>query len=275
MSGANLEALRDAVRNLRFCLSHVPPLELPEHAAGRRVGIKHRQKSKDLPLSVRDLLRAKVRQRDRQLKDLDDAIVHLRDVAVDGAFPGPDGNDFLLELRARAEEARRLVRKELQGPGSGAAFLDKLQAIDDFLQRCEDRLYSHRGFRQTISTPSIDPHRHPSPPEATQTIPQPHGARRPNETTEQPVIDALHQLGAIGVKGLQAIPKGERPTGERLATKAIGRSCDGQFKGTLAHMVDLGWLGNGRDYSLGGGYFLTEIGVSLVTWRKRSGLGQD
>jgi hypothetical protein len=91
----------------------------------------------------------------------------------------------------------------------------------------------------------------------------------PNETTEQPVIDALHRLGAIGLEGLKKIPREKRPTGERLARIAIGRHCDGQFKATLAHMVDLGWLDNGRNHGLGGGYFLTEAGVALVTERQR------
>jgi hypothetical protein len=70
------------------------------------------------------------------------------------------------------------------------------------------------------------------------------------------------------VKGLRDIDKKKRPTGERLAPIAIGRACDGQFKTTLAHMVDLGWLGNGREHGLVGGYFLTPVGVTLVTKRK-------
>jgi hypothetical protein len=56
---------------------------------------------------------------------------------------------------------------------------------------------------------------------------------------------------------------------------AIGRNCDGQFKAALAHMVDLGWLGNGREHGLGGGYFLADAGVALASKRERSGLGQD
>jgi hypothetical protein len=87
----------------------------------------------------------------------------------------------------------------------------------------------------------------------------------PNETTEQPIIDALYELGAVGLKGMKALPAEKRPTGERLAARAIGRSCDGQFKATLAHMVDLGWLGNGRSHGLTGGYFLTPAGVALAT----------
>jgi hypothetical protein len=102
------------------------------------------------------------------------------------------------------------------------------------------------------------------------------GARRtPNESTEQPIIDALFALNAVGLEGLKAIPGSQRPTGERLAPKAIGRSCDGQFKATLAHMVDLGWLGNGRDHGLSGGYFLTEAGAAYARKRRQSGLGQD
>jgi hypothetical protein len=89
--------------------------------------------------------------------------------------------------------------------------------------------------------------------------------RPPNETTEQPIIDALFKMKAVGLDGLRSIPKDKRPTGEKLAAIAIGRSCDGQFKQTLAHMVDLLWLGNGRDHGLGGGYFLTDAGVALVT----------
>ncbi len=118
-------------------------------------------------------------------------------------------------------------------------------------------------------------HRHPSPPREDEASSHPPRSRRPNETTEQPVIDLLHKLGAIGLEGLRAIEKKNRPTAERLAPKAIGRHCDGQFKQTLAHMVDLGWLDNGRLHGLGGGYFLTEAGVALVTQKKRSGLGQD
>jgi hypothetical protein len=91
----------------------------------------------------------------------------------------------------------------------------------------------------------------------------------PNETTEHPIIDALFQMGAIGIEGLHSIPRAQRPTGERLAAKAIGRSCDGQFKATLSHMVDLGWIDNGRKYGLGGGYFLTPSGLALVTKRPK------
>jgi len=90
----------------------------------------------------------------------------------------------------------------------------------------------------------------------------------PNERTEQPIIDALFQMKAIGIDALKAIPKDKRPTGELLAPKAIGRSCDGQFKTTLAHMVDLGWLGNGRAHGLAGGYFLTAAGAALATKRR-------
>jgi hypothetical protein len=72
-------------------------------------------------------------------------------------------------------------------------------------------------------------------------------------------------MGAVGIEGLKALPRRDRPTGERLAAKAIGRSCDGQFKGTLAHMVDLGWLGNGREHGLGGGYFLTDAGAKFAS----------
>jgi hypothetical protein len=91
----------------------------------------------------------------------------------------------------------------------------------------------------------------------------------PNETTEQPIIDALIAMKAVGLDGLGAIPRHERPTGERLAPKAIGRSCDGQFKATLAHMVDLGWLDNGRNHGIGGGYFLTRAGAALATKSRR------
>jgi hypothetical protein len=91
--------------------------------------------------------------------------------------------------------------------------------------------------------------------------------RMPNETTEQPIIDALYQMGAIGLEGLQSLPRKQWPTGDRLAAKAIGRSCDGQFKTTLSHMVDLGWLDNGRNHGLGGGYFLTPSGLALATKR--------
>ncbi|HBI47068.1 MAG TPA: hypothetical protein DDY78_30075 [Planctomycetales bacterium] len=86
----------------------------------------------------------------------------------------------------------------------------------------------------------------------------------PNERTEQPTIDALFKLGVIGLDGLRSLAADKRPTGERLALAAIGRACDGQFKTTLAHMVDLGWLGNGRDHGLSGGYFLTPAGMALA-----------
>jgi hypothetical protein len=131
------------------------------------------------------------------------------------------------------------------------------------------------GGSEPTPLPENAARRSPLPPGAAALTNQPPRPRVPNETTEQPVIDALHQLGSIGVEGLREIEKKERPTGERLAPKAIGRACDGQFKATLAHMVDLGWLGNGREHGLGGGYFLTEAGVALVTKKKRSGPGQD
>jgi hypothetical protein len=117
-------------------------------------------------------------------------------------------------------------------------------------------------------TPNNATHRPPTPPGAGEPPNQSPRSRPPNERTEQPVIDALYGLVAIGVEGLRAIEKEKRPTGERLAQRAIGRHCDGQFKGTLAHMVDLGWLGNGREHGLVGGYFLTPAGVTLVTKRK-------
>jgi hypothetical protein len=96
-------------------------------------------------------------------------------------------------------------------------------------------------------------------------------ARRPvpNERTEQPVIDALYKMGAIGIERFRKIPRDKRPTGERLAPKAIGRDSDGQFKATLAHMVDLGWLDNGRNHGIGGGYFLTDSGAGLASQRQR------
>ena len=91
----------------------------------------------------------------------------------------------------------------------------------------------------------------------------------PNETTEQPIIERrFGKKGAIGVQGLQAIARGDRPTGERLAGAAIGRPCDGQFKATLSHMVKMQWLDNGRLHGMGGGYFLTEAGERLGPTRR-------
>lgn len=92
----------------------------------------------------------------------------------------------------------------------------------------------------------------------------------PNERTEQPIIDALFNMGAIGLEGLKAISRDKRPTGERLAPRAIGRGCDGQFKATLAHMVDLGWLDNGRNHGIVSGYFLTDLGLKHVSKCARS-----
>jgi hypothetical protein len=88
---------------------------------------------------------------------------------------------------------------------------------------------------------------------------------RPNERTEQPVLDYLFQNRCVGIDALRAIPRKERPTAERLADRAIGVPCNAQFKQTLAHMVDLRWLGNGKEHGLGGGYFLTAKGKRLVS----------
>ena len=90
----------------------------------------------------------------------------------------------------------------------------------------------------------------------------------PNERTEQPTIDALFKLGAIGLEGLRSIAADKRPTGERLAQAAIGRPCDGQFKATLAHMVDLEWLGNGRPTDYWAGTSLPQPGEALATKRR-------
>jgi hypothetical protein len=83
-------------------------------------------------------------------------------------------------------------------------------------------------------------------------------------------------MGAIGLDGLKSIPCDQRPTQEILADKAIGKlSSDGHIKTTLSTMVKLEWLGNGRYYGLGSGYFLTDAGAALVSPRRKSGPSQD
>lgn len=100
----------------------------------------------------------------------------------------------------------------------------------------------------------------------------------PNERSEQPTIDVLFQMGAVSLEDLKAIPREERPTGEVLAARAIGRDCDGQYKAVLSYMVKLGWLDTGRRHGLSGGYFLTPEGLKFVRKPRsssRSGPGQD
>lgn len=104
--------------------------------------------------------------------------------------------------------------------------------------------------------------------------PAPDIRRQPN-ATEQAVIDLLHKRGFIGQDALVKIPLDKRPTAERLAYPAIGRDCDGQFKGTLSHMIDLGWLDNGTHHAAGPGYYLTAEGAALATHRRQSGPSQD
>ncbi len=99
--------------------------------------------------------------------------------------------------------------------------------------------------------------------------------RRGPNPTERAVIDLLYKRGVTGVDALRKIPLKERPTGERLAQPAIARCCDSQFKATLAHMVDLRWIDNGKHHKAGPGYFLTQAGVKLVTVNRQSGPSQD
>lgn len=91
-----------------------------------------------------------------------------------------------------------------------------------------------------------------------------HSPRRAPNATEQAVLDLLCRKGFTSLEAVRSVPKEERPTAERLAQPAIGRDCDGQFKTTLGHMVDLGWLDNGRNHGIGSGYFLTGVGARLA-----------
>ncbi len=104
--------------------------------------------------------------------------------------------------------------------------------------------------------------------------PVPH-VRRPPNPTEQAVIDLLYKRGIVGQDALVRIPRNERPTAERLVGPAIGRDCDGQFKGTLSHMIALGWLDNGSHHGAGPGYYLTANGDALAKHRGQSGPSQD
>jgi hypothetical protein len=100
------------------------------------------------------------------------------------------------------------------------------------------------------------------------------GGRSPNPT-EQAVIDYLHKEGFIGLDSLEGKHREKHPTAERIAWPAIGHKCDGQFKATLSHMVDFGWIDNARHHGMSGGYYLNADGAKLATVRPQSGPSQD
>lgn len=100
-----------------------------------------------------------------------------------------------------------------------------------------------------------------------------HTPKRAPNATEQAVLDLLYREQITNLGAMQSRSAGERPTQTWLAPRSIGRDADGQFKATLSHMKDFGWLDNGRYHGVTGGYFLTENGAKLAT--SQSGPSQD
>jgi hypothetical protein len=165
--------------------------------------------------------------------------------------------DVALEGASHAEDQQHASAFRDIAWGRHAKGIDALRDFLPALESCIDA-----GANKALAAPTRSSNTQEKQSDSARENPR---LRKPNESTEQPVIDALFKISAIGLDGLQRIPRDVRPTGERLAELAIGRPCDGQFKTTLAHMVDLGWLGNGRHHGLEGGYFLTESGAALAT----------
>ena len=84
--------------------------------------------------------------------------------------------------------------------------------------------------------------------------------------TQQDLLDALYEMGAVSLESLKALPNKERPTAERLSLRAVGRGVDGHIKGVLRTMVQLRWIDNGyRHKPKVAGYFLTTKGRKLVS----------
>lgn len=100
------------------------------------------------------------------------------------------------------------------------------------------------------------------------------GHRRPT-ATERAVLQVLQKDGFIGIESLAHLTSKQRPTGAYLAKRAVGRSADGQFKAVLSHMVDLGWIGNGKHERVGPGYFLKPLGQAVFRSSEWSGPSPD
>jgi hypothetical protein len=188
--------------------------------------------------------------------------------------------ETLFKMRADIDAFKGLQPKDVAGWLPVEPFGQRgWQKDEAFIQQEEKLHHLHKfqgqlmGFMNVlVSAPSVAflaGHEDSGRDEATSTKGDKVRRPSPNEKTEQPIIDALYKMGAVGLDGLKKIPRENRPTGERLAPIAVGRHSDGQFKATLAHMVDLGWLDNGRNHGLDGGYFLTEPGAALATQHLR------
>ena len=115
MNAADIERLRDGIQGLRGAIHHAGLRQtVPDVDAGRVQAY------------------------------LDESLKTLRQATVQGTviIPGKDGDLWALELHQKCERVRRLVLAMLWGHTDQA----ESEALESYLQRCEDELYALRDF---------------------------------------------------------------------------------------------------------------------------------
>jgi hypothetical protein len=85
----------------------------------------------------------------------------------------------------------------------------------------------------------------------------------PLNPSEEAILVALKQMGATSLAAVKAMAPRTRPTQQVLASRALGREADGQFKMMMSGLRKRGLVQNARFQGVGAsGYYLTPLGLA-------------
>ena len=187
-------------------------------------------------------------------------------------------NNVSADLSARCVHASQLSPGERlhydqehdKQPDEGPIFhVDELRALLRDVLGMAERLRTNRNVYQSFENDSTNDtseysrgegHVHTS---IAKTSQQPNGL-------ERLILRLLVEKGFTSKESIESKPTDRRPTQSWIA-ESLDRNCDSHLKTTLAKMVVIGWIDNGRNHALFSGYFVLVKGETLAD----QNLGQD